>query len=194
MNNVWVVNRTTECIQNLNVLYDIINTNTGALLGEGDFKYNQSITMSTNSNTITEADSVTFVSATAAANRAGTVTFTSACGSGCKALTGAQAFVLAPGQVKTAISETYVDNPAAGNQDLFNTSYTFSFLPPGVLFLAAAKWSSPDDIRCDNQLSPRGVGCVIAEYIPDLPLSVATYGAAAKNVEYGEDFMPGTPA
>ncbi len=29
VNNVWVVNRTTECVQNLNILYDIINTNTG---------------------------------------------------------------------------------------------------------------------------------------------------------------------
>jgi hypothetical protein len=149
--------------------------------------------MSTNSDSITESDSVTFVSATGAANQSGTVTFTNACGSACKALTGTQVFVMAPGQVKTGISLSYLDNPAAGNQDLFDTSYTFSFLPPGVPLLHPATWSTPDDIRCDNQLAPRGVGCVVPDYIPDLPLSVATYGAAAMNVSYGEDFLPGTP-
>jgi hypothetical protein len=193
VNDVWVVNRTTECIQNLNVTIDIINVNTAGILGTGFYHVNQSVTTGTNTNTINDADAVTFVSGTMQAAQAGTVTFGSACGSPCKALTGAQSFTLAPGQTQTSVSMSYLDNPAAGNQDLFDTAYTFSVVWPGTFRIGSATWSTPDDIRCDNQLAPRGVGCVIPEYIPDLPLSVATYGAAAMNVEYGEDFLPGTP-
>jgi hypothetical protein len=193
VDDVWVVNRTTECVQNLNIYSHIIDTNTGEVLGEGFFLFNQSVTTSTNSDEVSEADSLTFSSATGAADQLGTVTFTGACGSACKSLTGTQSFTLAPGQVKTGISVSYLDNPAVGDQDLFDTSYTLSILPAGVTFLGAATWSTPDDIRCDNQLQPRGVGCVIPAYVPDLALSVGTYGAAAMNVEYGEDFLPGTP-
>jgi hypothetical protein len=189
----WVLNRTGECIYGLNQTSETITTN-GQVIGLAFFRWNMSITMSTNDFAVHEADSVTFMGGTTAqANSPSTVTFTPTCESGCNMLTGTYKFVLAPGQTQTNIQVTYNDKPAAGLQDTFATFYTWSVVPQGTFLINSGEWTTDADIRCDNQLSPRGVGCVVPGFIPNLPLSVATYGAAAKNVEYGEDFIPGNP-
>jgi hypothetical protein len=193
--DIWVVSRFSECIYNMPAVAQRLDPQTHAVIGQVLESITQDITMSANNNTINESDQFTVVSATPTAAGPATYTWTPSCTGQCKALTGTQTFVLSPGQTKSGgIQAVYLDNPAAGQQDpLFFTSTTLTYAPAAGLPISPGGFSTPDNIRCDNGLGASGIGCVIPAVIPDLPLSVATYGAAAKNVEYGEDFIPGTP-
>jgi hypothetical protein len=191
---VWVVGRLSECIWNDQFVGTITDVQTKALLGLEFMSLNQDITMSSNSNIVTEGDELTFLQGTMDGNAPSTWSFAPSCTANCGPLTGTQSFTLAPGQSKTGISISYRDNPATGQQDpLFSTSVTLNFTTPTSVPITPGRFSTPDGIRCDNGLGGSGTGCAIPAVTPDLVLSTATYGAAAMNVHWGEDLIPGTP-
>jgi hypothetical protein len=191
--HVWEVNRTQECIQNATITDTVIDTSNGDTTGEAFFSVNQSITLGTNNNSIVENDNYTETSAWGTADVPAPMELTATCGAGCRPETGgAQTYPTKVGTTQN-ITVYFVDTPATGLQENFTTRYTAYLNVPGTVFISNAAWSTPNTIRCDNQLTGRGVGCVFPGYTPTLTLSVATYGAAAVNVWIGENVLAGTP-
>jgi hypothetical protein len=192
-NGDWYYDRTEECAEGGTVTETVIDPDTGLITGTASFTVNQDILLSPTSGIFTENDSVTMAAAVGTAAVPGTLEFTSGCGSPCGVLSnGNYAAEIHLGETdRFAIS--YEDTPTATTPDKFLTNYVFDIAIPDVFTTEFATWGSGANIRCDAQLGGQPTGCVFSDYPPSLQLSVATYGAAAVNVEIGENYLVGNP-
>jgi hypothetical protein len=196
---VWVIDRTTQCIQGLTITTKtFINK---LLVGTGAFRVDQSIVLNTYNNFFTENDTITRTDAMGVDGAdAVAVSFTPSCTSPCQPGSGGgtTSFTLAlpntPG-AQRSLAYSFLDNPAVGTQNRALTSYTwiFKLVDPAVPPPAAVSYSAGEAARCDNQLPGKGPGCVYPTYGPILTLPISTFGAAAINVLVGEKDLAGTP-
>jgi hypothetical protein len=191
-NDIWVYDRTEECIQDYQIVFYATNPSTGATVGLAVFTLTQDLALSTTSGEIDENDTVNWTVGTGVLSGLGTVSFGAGCGAPCTVVAGAQTFELTVGATKN-LSFEYNDAPAPGAQDKFTTGYAMDFEVPNVLSLDTPTWNTVLSIRCDNQLTNRNPGCVFPDAAPVLVLSAAVYGAAAVNVAIGEGFLAGSP-
>jgi hypothetical protein len=195
--NVWVYDRTDECIVSSMSNWVTFETDTGAVTGTYSFLINQDLTLSTSSSLITENDSITYIDATGEATGLPvTLTYTAACGAPCTVATSPTYTATLPlNKSLSNISFTYQDTPGTQAPDFFNTSYTLATTLPGFIPVGGPEtWSPPEGFRCDNEApgwtSP---GCVVPADVPVLVLPVSVYGDAAVNAAIGENYLAGTP-
>jgi hypothetical protein len=195
VDDVWVANRTEECIDNKMLNWEIIDPGSGALLGTAEFLITQDIILQTNSTLPVENDSINWAGATGDGLNAATITFTAGCSSPCHlASGGGVTYTASPGSTQGNIHTVYTDSPGTTVPDTFSTSNYFNPVWPGTTAIPAPPWSPTHKIRCDNMFAgTMGPGCVIPDYAPTVALPVSTYGAAAVNVLIGETYLPGTP-
>ncbi len=188
----WWFNRTESCISGLTITYQIIDVQTGAILGQATFDVAHDVDAAPISGVggdILENSFLTQTSGDGQAERP-TVVFKASCTAPCRTYDGdGYSGPMNVGRTEEALF-SYTDNPSAVQPDTFRTRYTFTVVPPpGVVVGEPATWEMPVTIRCDRpvNLSP---GCVFPEYTPTLVLSLSVHRAAAVTVLFGQRYLP----
>jgi hypothetical protein len=187
--NTWWLTRTSMCITGTQIHYEVLDVETGEVLGTADFLVSQSMQLETTSLTWTENAYIEAVDVSAAAVGV-EVGLTASCSSACAA----SSSLSTPEPILTGetlpAEITYTDAP--GGQDTTSATYTLETVQPGTIPIEPiVSWPGPSDypIRCDT-LVGRSPGCVIPAVTPTFFVSVAQSGASAIMIAFAQAYLP----
>jgi hypothetical protein len=180
--STWWETRTSTCAI-LVINSELINSQTGAVLGTAGFLDAEEINLSAKATTWSEYDALYALSETGALIDT-PIYMDVACKSPCSPPATAifNGVPIAAGQTLVAVT-AYSDSPAPG-PDTMNNSYSFTPQPAGTVTLTPATWTSPN-LRCDKLVGTTA-GCVVPGYIPILDLSIQRSGAGAAFVQWAQ--------
>ena len=197
--NFAYVSRTEVCLSDYEfsyVFWQTVNGERGPTIGYDNFLLSQDVGLLTNTNSVTEFDTVTFLSQTPASGEPPT-TVEMTWEPGCTAPCGVTS---APGTFNISVNQTQVvkgtfsvpTTPAAPTTTAL--SYQMPILAAGYTIGSELEFSNPLPIRCDQSApGTQGPGCVFPGYTPTLLLPASVFGAGAVNVAAGEQQLTGNP-